>query len=85
MRLESMSRTFASPRHKALVAFLKKKREDKDLTQAEVARRIRRYQSFIATLERGQKRIDVVELVEIAEAIGFDPHEAIRATMKVKR
>ncbi len=80
-----MSRTFASPRHKALVAFLKKKRDDKGLTQAEVARRIRRYQSFVATLERGQKRIDVVELVEIAEAIGFDPHEAIRATMKVKR
>ena len=80
-----MSRTFASPRHKALVAFIKKKRDDADLTQAEVARRIGRYQSFIATLERGQKRIDAVELVEIAEAIGFDPREAIKTIVKIKR
>ena len=80
-----MSRTLASPRHKALVTFIKKKRDDKGLTQAEVARRIRRYQSFVATLERGQKRIDVVELIEIAEAIDFDPQDAIRAILKVER
>jgi transcriptional regulator with XRE-family HTH domain len=79
-----MSRTFGSPRHKALVAFIKKKRKDAGLTQTEVAERIDRYQSFVATFERGQKRIDAVELIEIAEAIGFDPREALKAMMKAK-
>ncbi len=80
-----MSRTFGSPRHKALVAYIKKRRIDAKLTQAQVAKRIRRYQSFVATFERGQKRIDAVELVEIAEAIGFDPKEAINVMVKAKK
>ncbi len=80
-----MSRTVGSPRHKALVAFLTKKRRDAKLTQAQVAERIGRYQSFVATFERGQKRIDAVELVEIAEAIGFDPREAIKVIAKTKK
>jgi transcriptional regulator with XRE-family HTH domain len=79
-----MSRTLGSPRHQALVAFIKKKREDANLTQAQVARRIGRYQSFVATFESGQKRIDAVELVEIAAAIGFDPRDAIKAIARVK-
>jgi len=80
-----MSRTFGSPRHKALVAYIKKQRKEAKLTQAQVAKRIRRYQSFVATFERGQKRIDAVELVEIAEAIGFDPKEAIKVMVKTKK
>jgi transcriptional regulator with XRE-family HTH domain len=80
-----MSRTFDSPRHKALVAYIRKRRKNAKLTQAQVAKRINRYQSFVATFEAGQKRIDAVELVEIAEAIGFDPKEAIKAIVKTKK
>ena len=80
-----MSRTFGTPRHGALVAYLRKKRKDAGLTQAEVAGRIDRYQSFVADYESGQKRIDAVELVEIAEAIGFDPAAALRHIRKIKR
>ena len=80
-----MSRTFGSPRHAALVAFLRKKREAADLTQAEVAERLDRYQSYVTDYERGQKRIDAVELAEIAEAIGFDPLEAMRLIKRTPR
>jgi len=79
-----MARTFGSPRHAALVAFLKKKRKEAGLTQAKVAKRIGRYQSFITDYERGQKRIDAVELVEIAEAIGFDPLEALKLIKRTR-
>jgi len=51
----------------------------------QVAARMGRYQSFVAAIESGQKRIGAVELVEIAEAIGFDPAEAIRMMVKVKK
>ena len=80
-----MSRTFGSRRHAALVSFLRAKRIEAGLTQAQVAERIDRYQSFITDYERGQKRIDAVELVEIAEAIGFDPREAIAVVKRTKR
>jgi hypothetical protein len=36
-------------------------------------------------LEGGQRRVDVVELLEIAEAIGFDPTEAIRRLRTVRK
>jgi hypothetical protein len=35
-------------------------------------------------VESGQRRIDVVELLDFAEAIGFDPREAIRKLAAIK-
>jgi transcriptional regulator with XRE-family HTH domain len=72
-----MSQTLQSPRHEALRAFIVRKRKKAGLTQSELAARLGRYQSFIANIESGQRRIDVIELLDIAAAIGFDPREAI--------
>jgi len=80
-----MSRTFASPRHKALIRFVIQQREAAGLTQRDLAKKLKRHQSFVATYELGQKRLDIIELLELAEAIGFDPHEAIEAARKAKR
>ena len=74
-----MSRTLTSPRHKALTSYLIEQRRKAKLTQAQVARKLRRYQSFVATVESGQRRIDLIEFLEFADAIGFDPVAAIKA------
>ncbi len=79
-----MSRTLRSSRHQVLKDFLVEQRKRAGLTQAEVAKKLRRYQSFVATVEGGQRKIDVVELLAFAEAIGFDPREAIERLAKVK-
>jgi transcriptional regulator with XRE-family HTH domain len=47
------------------------------MTQADLAARLGEYQSFVARLESGQRRIDVVEFLELADAIGFDPANTI--------
>ena len=73
-----MPKTLRSPRHKALTAFLIERRKKAGLTQVEVAEKLGRYQSFIASVESGQRRIDVVELLDFAAAIGFDPRDAIK-------
>jgi HTH-type transcriptional regulator/antitoxin HipB len=80
-----MSQTLRSPRHEALRALIVDKRKRAGLTQAEVAKRLKRYQSFIATVESGQRRIDVVEFLDLAEAIGFDPREAIKQLRTIRR
>lgn len=79
-----MSRTLQSSRHLALKDFLVAKRKKAGLTQAAVAKKLRRYQSFVATVEGGQRKVDVVELLAFAEAIGFDPREAIKYLVNVK-
>jgi transcriptional regulator with XRE-family HTH domain len=80
-----MSRTLQSPRHEALRTFLIEKRNKAGLTQAEVAAKLGRYQSFVATIESGQRRIDVVEFLDLAAAIGFDPRAAIKRLMSTNR
>jgi transcriptional regulator with XRE-family HTH domain len=45
---------------------LKQGRAEAALTQAEVADRIKRPQSFVSKIESGERRVDVVELSELA-------------------
>lgn len=40
------------------------------LSQAQVARRLRKDQSFVSKCESGERRVDVVELVRLARLYG---------------
>ena len=73
-----MPRSLYSPRHQAMRKFLRDKRKERGLSQAELATMIGRYQSFVADLERGERRLDVVEFLDFADALRFDPAAAIR-------
>lgn len=73
-----MVKTLGTERHKALIALLVEKREAAGLTQTELAAKLGEYQSFVARLESGQRRVDVVEFLELAELLSFDPAKAIR-------
>jgi transcriptional regulator with XRE-family HTH domain len=77
-----MSRTIATTRQKRLAAMIVERRKESGLTQADVAKRLKRYQSFVATLESGQRRIDVIELMDLAEIIGFDAAELVKQLKK---
>lgn len=77
-----MTKTLRTPRHEALRTFLIESRKNADLTQTDVAKKLGRHQSFVANVEGGQRRVDVVEFLDFAEAIGFDPAIAIRIIRK---
>ena len=60
------------------------------MTQAELAACLGQYQSFVARLESGQRRIDVAEFLELSDILGFDAAEAVEAiklgkTLKAKK
>lgn len=71
------TKTLGSKRHKALIAMLIEKRETRGMTQTDLAEKLGQYQSFVARIESGQRRIDVIEYLDIAEAIGFDPKRTL--------
>jgi transcriptional regulator with XRE-family HTH domain len=79
-----LGKTLNSRRHKSLVDLLVKRREVIGMTQAELAARLGQYQSFVARLESGQRRIDVVEFLELSEILGFDAVQAFK-TIKAKK
>jgi transcriptional regulator with XRE-family HTH domain len=57
-------------------------RKGAGLSQEELARRLKRSQSFVAKMETGERRIDVVEFVEIARALGQEPTELLARALK---
>ena len=52
-------------------------RKNAGLGQEDLAERLKCHQSLVARIESGERRIDVVELVVLARAIGFDPVEIL--------
>ena len=80
-----MSRNLDTRRHEALRAFLVERRDETGLSQTDLAKRLRRSQSYVSYVETGQKLVDVVEMMEWAEAIGFDAGEIIKRLSKVPR
>jgi transcriptional regulator with XRE-family HTH domain len=74
-----VAKTLGSERHKALIALLIAKREAAGLTQTELAERLGEYQSFVARLESGQRRVDVVEFLELSKILDFDAFDVLRA------
>jgi transcriptional regulator with XRE-family HTH domain len=59
-------RSLHSARYKRFVRRLREARERAGLTQTDAARALRQPQSFIAKIEAGQRRVDVIELQDLA-------------------
>lgn len=61
---------------------LRRARVGAGLSQAELADRLSEPQSFVSRFERGERRLDVVEYIQVAKAIGFDPAAHLRKVVK---
>ena len=80
-----MARTFASPRHDALGKLLAEKRKAAGLRQVDLAKLLKRGQDYVSDVETGQKVLGAVELMEWADAIGFDARDAIKTLSKTAK
>ncbi|NGM49373.1 helix-turn-helix transcriptional regulator [Caulobacter sp. 602-2] len=67
-----MASTIFDPGHAELVAMLKATRLERGMTQAAVGERVGKSQSFISLIERGQRRVDVIEFIALGRAMGVD-------------
>lgn len=70
-----MRKTVHSREYKELTRLLTEARKAAGITKQELARKLRKHQSFVAKYERGKRRLDVIEFVQIVRAIGRDPKE----------
>ena len=59
--------------YQAVGTVLSGARERAGITQQQLAKRLRKPQSFVSNVERGQRRIDVLELLVVIDALGGDP------------
>lgn len=68
-----MPRSLHSEDYRTLTAILLEARKSAGLTQQQVADRLGKPQSFVAKVEGGERRIDLVEFVALSGALGADP------------
>jgi transcriptional regulator with XRE-family HTH domain len=73
-----MQKSLKSKEYARLIAILVAARRETGVRQQELAKKLGRPQSFVAKYEGGERRIDVVEFVAIARALGQDPIKMFR-------
>lgn len=64
-----MSRSVFTEEYKKFCALLVKERQAKGLTQAELSQKLSRPQSYVSKYERGERRLDVIEFLEVARTL----------------
>ena len=65
-----MEKSIFKREYKVFTTLLRESREKAGLTQAALAEKVRQSQSYISKWERGELRLDLVQLGELCRAMG---------------
>lgn len=84
-KARGLTKSLHTPEHQALCGLLFAARGKAGLTQQAVAKRLKRPQSFVAKVEGGERRLDVLEFLDFTQAIGADPVKILRTLRKDRR
>ena len=77
-----MARSVFTKKYDQFRQLLIQARKATGMTQAELAKKLSRPQSFVSKFERGERRLDVIEFLDIARALGFDPAPFLKKVSK---
>lgn len=77
-----MRDTLRSPRQIKLRKLLRDLREKRGLTQADVAVRLNKPQSFVAKYEGGERRLSAIEFIDVVRTLDFEPVAVLRQLLK---
>lgn len=78
-RGRGISKSLRSTEHSVFRSIMIEARRKAGLTQQQLARRLHKSQSFVAKYEGGERRIDVVEFLQIVHAMKADPVTVLRS------
>jgi transcriptional regulator with XRE-family HTH domain len=72
-----MPRDPFSDANEVLVATLIEARKAAGLTQVQFAESLAKPQSYVSKIERGERRVEIIEFISIARALGVSPGELL--------
>lgn len=76
-----MPKSIHRTEYRRTIEELRARRELLGMTQAKLASRLRRTQQWVSLLESGGRRLDIVEYVELCQALDLDPLASLRELM----
>jgi transcriptional regulator with XRE-family HTH domain len=65
-----MDKTIYTDEYAAVLRLLREAREAAGVTQVELAERLKQSQSFVSKVERGDRRLDIIQLRTICQVLG---------------
>jgi transcriptional regulator with XRE-family HTH domain len=71
-----------SASYSKLIAVLVAARLEAGFTQQEIAGRLGKPQSYVAKIEGGERRLDVVEFIALAKAMNVDPKKLFASVVR---
>lgn len=74
----SVTKSIFSDKYDSFRRLLIKARKDANVTQSQLAVTLLRPQSYVSKYERGERRLDVVEFLEVAKTLGIDPTDFLQ-------
>lgn len=77
--------TVHSPEYQDFLQRLQRARTKAGLTQVDVAQRLRKPQSYVSKSESGERRVDVIELLEFLHVYDANPAAFVRGLKPRKR
>ncbi len=77
-----MPSSLHSDAYDTLRATLVALRKDAGVTQVELAERLGRPQQFVSKVERGERRLDLVEFIAVCRALRLDPKDAFAVVLR---
>lgn len=72
-----MTKSVFTDRYSRFLTVMVQARKEAGLTQSELAVRLGKPQSYVSKAERGERRVDVVEFLDVADALGLRASDLI--------
>lgn len=79
-----MTRSIFTDEYKHLRRILRRERINADLNQVPLSQKLNMPDTYVNKYELGERRIDLIEFLDIVEAIGCDPHKIIDEILEEK-
>ena len=73
-----MTKSAFTERYQTFISLLVSARQKQGLTQRDLAIKLNKVHSFVAKYEQGERRLDVIEFLDIATALKVDPFRIIK-------
>lgn len=77
-----MSKSIYDERYKELIEALRTARRVAGITQQQVALELDKPQSFVAKFEGRERRLDMIEFLQVADSIGWNPFPLLEKTFE---
>ena len=73
-----MNKTIFNPKYKSMINSLVAIRKQQGISQRDLAQKLNKAHSYIGRIETFERRLDVVDLVSMARALGLSDKEIIK-------